>query len=59
MTEDDDPPEADEAPPVVAGDIETETEVRDCPHCSERHEVEVVVGRGWERLVYCPRTGTM
>lgn len=37
----------------------TEKKVRNCPNCPDRHEVEVVTEPGWERMVYCPRTGVM
>lgn len=37
----------------------TEKRVRDCPHCPDRHEVEVVTEPGWERMVYCSRTGDL
>ena len=38
-------------------DPETEMQTRECPHCYEHHEVQVVVEPGWERIVYCPRAG--
>jgi hypothetical protein len=36
---------------------QTEFRERECPHCHERHEVQVVTEPGHERVVYCPRTG--
>lgn len=39
--------------------IETKKKVRNCPHCRDRHEVEVVTEPGYERVVFCPRTGDM
>lgn len=38
---------------------QTKKTERSCPHCREYHEVSVVVEPGWERIVYCPRTGCM
>lgn len=32
---------------------------RRCPHCGEWHTVAMVVEPGWERMVYCKRTGTV
>lgn len=50
---------ADGGEPRTSGDEHPRTEwrERECPHCHEWHEVSVVVSPGWERVVYCPRTG--
>lgn len=30
-----------------------------CPHCDEWHTIEKVTEPGWERQIYCPRTGVL
>lgn len=38
-------------------ELETEMRKMECPHCKDFHEVEVVVEPGYERIVFCPKTG--
>lgn len=37
----------------------TTTVTRTCPHCRDWHAVETVTEPGWERLVFCNRTGVV